>query len=173
MTSKRFACPRQANGDVARGRALDRSDFRGAQSFQVKGHCLAIRFVELAHSRRESRAEVLASRCRCRVWSRIGDFVAQWLGLRPALTRSEGERAIVCHAIDKRSLRALTSKARQRLPEREPDLLQQVILIGPLRQVGAHEAPDRRGILSDDRIEGQTACVLQGTGSGSEIVQRR
>jgi hypothetical protein len=146
---------------------LDGRDLRSAQPFEVKRHRFAVWLLELSHRRGEPRAQVLACRHRCRIRCRINDFVTQPLGRRSPIARPERQCAIVRHAIHKRSLGTLTPEPRQRLPEGKPDFLEQVVLVSTLSHVGAHEAADRRGILGDERIEGQTAVVLQVTSSGS------
>lgn len=52
---------------------------------------------------------------------------------RPASPGEEGERAVVCHAKQKRPLAALTTEVGERRPERERHVLAQVFSVGVRR----------------------------------------
>lgn len=64
-------------------------------------------------------------------------------------------------AVDEGPHTAITTETGQRLPQGEPDFLQQVFLIRAFGRIDAHQPPDRRRIFGDDCIEVDTAQFSQ------------
>jgi len=108
---------------------------------------------QAANRRRELLVLLLEQQIGFRVWPRVRHLDIVHRRRWRAPLREMRHRAVMCDAKDERPLGAVTAKLGKGLPDREGDLLKEIVAVADRVRVARRKAKQRRSIRRQESVE--------------------